>query len=50
VPLDKWREELRRRGVLAKDLRNPRDAFIRTKDTLIACSLMAERDGLVWAA
>ena len=43
-----WREELFTRGALDREAKNPRTDFLRLKTGLIAKSLAAEREGLIW--
>jgi hypothetical protein len=48
VPMDAWREELFRRGVIERDHSNPRVALKRIRDGLKLAGSIGERDGLVW--
>ncbi|WP_441229443.1 AAA family ATPase [Tardiphaga sp. 215_C5_N2_1] len=48
VRVDAWRQEMMRRGVIEADAKNPRSAFKRIKDDLLASDAIVERDGFVW--
>jgi hypothetical protein len=48
VEVQKWRDELFRRGVLEHSASNPRADFARIRDALIARGLVGYRDELVW--
>jgi hypothetical protein len=48
VPVNDWREELYRRGILDRDAKNPRADFRDLKAALQSRKLVAERDGLAW--
>jgi AAA domain len=50
APVDKWREEMLRRGVIPADSKNPRTAFDQVRHSLAARGEIGERDGLVWKA
>jgi hypothetical protein len=49
VKVEVWRTELHRRGVIAPDAKNKRDAYSRIRNGLAAKALIGERDGLIWA-
>jgi predicted ABC-type sugar transport system permease subunit len=46
--LDQWRDELRSRGVLDPDAKNPREDFRRVRNSLHARKLIGVRDNFVW--
>jgi len=48
--LDVWRDEIKARGIIPPDIKNPRGAFADLKDALQAKSLIGVRDGYVWRA
>jgi RecA-family ATPase len=50
VPVDSWRTEMQRRGVIPSDDKNPRATFQRIREQLKARGAIAERDGLIWKA
>jgi hypothetical protein len=50
VSVDRWREELFRCGAIDRTHKNPRSAFKRIKDGLLAAEQINERDGYVWRA
>jgi hypothetical protein len=50
VPMDNWRDELFRRGVLDRQAPNPRQDFKRIRESLAARLLIGMQEGLVWAA
>jgi hypothetical protein len=50
VGADQWRDEMFRRGVLDKGSTNHRQDFKRLRDQLMARSIIAVRDGVVWKA
>ena len=50
VPLTSWRDELRSRGVIDSDAKNPRADFKRVSESLQARSLIGVRGDVVWKA
>jgi hypothetical protein len=48
VPAELWRDELVRSGAIERDAKNPREDFRRLKTSLLARSLIAMRDDLLW--
>jgi hypothetical protein len=48
VSVEQWRQELFRSGVLDRDAGNPRSAFKKLKDGLVAAEQVVERDGFIW--
>jgi hypothetical protein len=49
VGIDRWREELMRKGVIERDASNPRQDFKRLRQALAARKLIGDRDDFVWA-
>jgi Bifunctional DNA primase/polymerase, N-terminal/AAA domain len=50
VTADQWRDELFRRRVLDRDVKNPRARYAELRDQLAAKHLIGVRDELVWLA
>jgi hypothetical protein len=50
VPINAWREELYRKGVLDRDAKSPREEFKRVRQQLQARSLIGVNGELVWKA
>ena len=50
VPVDLWREQLFKAGVLEQNASNPRADFKRLKDQLAERGLISEWNSLMWAA
>jgi len=50
VTADQWRNELFRRKVLDRDVKNPRARYAELRDQLAAKHLIGVRDELVWLA
>jgi hypothetical protein len=50
VPLDAWREELFKGGVLDPKAANPRQDFKRLKEPLLEKKEIFERDGFIWTS
>lgn len=48
VPIDSWREEILRRGIIPADDANPRATFVRIRDQLADRTLIGQRDSLIW--
>jgi hypothetical protein len=48
LTIDQWRDELLRRGVIAPDHKNPREASGRSAIAWKPAGSSPERDGLVW--
>ena len=49
VPVDLWRQQLFKAGVLEQDASNPRADFRRLKDQLAERCLIGEWNNLMWA-